>query len=303
MSFNPSGPIGGPVPAPQPPRGGAGPSGAGQAGGGKAAVAVVGAGAMLLMEALLLLLTLVDAPGHLDALLNLFGLGDHWIDAPTQFTAGDVATCAVLGAGILGSLGGRTWGRAAIGVTMALNGYPTATSLLDALRTSDGRHAFTLGHNLWFYLIMIVELLIAVGTLLAMLATSRGNAHAGPRPMPVGPMAGQARMPAPGQPFPQQPGPVQPYPQQPVPGYSVQPGQPGQPQPGQPGQPQPGYPAQPMPHQQQGQPQPGPVPQPGPAPQPGAQPAPGYAPPPVPPQAGPVQQPTPTQEDVAYRPT
>ncbi|WP_042421965.1 hypothetical protein [Streptacidiphilus anmyonensis] len=304
MSFNPPGP----VPGPQPPRGGAD-----RAGGAGAAVALVGAGAMLLMEALLLLLTLVDAPGHLDALLNLFGLGDHWIDAPTQFTAGDVAICAVLGAGIIGSQGGRTWGRAAIGATMGLVGYPVATSLLDALRTSDGRHAFTLGHNLWFYLIMIIELLIAVGTLVAILVSSRTGAQAGATPVGAGPMPAQAPMPGQGpmsvpgqQPYPQ-PGPVHAYPQQPAPGYAPPPAQPG-------------YPAQPMPYQQaphqQAPHQPGPVQQPGgivpspvqppgPVQQPGqgGQPAPGYSPPPVPPQAGPIQQPTPTQEAMAYRPT
>jgi hypothetical protein len=270
---------------------------------------------MLLLEAVLLLFTLIAASSPLDALLNLFGLGDHWIDAPTQFTAGDVAICAVLVAGIIGSVGGRTWGRTTVMATMGLIGYPLATSLLSELRTSDGRHQFTLGHNLVFNLVMVVEFLIAVGTLVAVFAT-RGRAAAGARP--AGPRVGQASMPGampgavpavmpgqapgvvPGQAAGQMPmpGPGQAYPQQPAPGFAPQSGHPGQPGPS-------GYPAQPMP-QPMPQPTPGqqvpPQPQPG-QPYPGQQPAPGYAPPPVPPQAGPIQQPTPTQEALAYRPT
>jgi hypothetical protein len=245
---------------------------------------------MLLMEAVLLLFTLIAASSPLDPLLNLLGLGDHWIDAPTQFTAGDVAICAVLTAGIIGSVGGRTWGWTAVMATMGLIAYPMATSLLSEVRTADGRHTFTEGHNLTFNLVMVVELLIAVGTLVALFAT-RGGATPGIRP--AGPLVGQASMPGamPGQTLGQapMPAPGQAYPQQqPAPGYASRAGQPGQPG-------QPGYPAQPMPHPQ-AQAQPG-------QPYPGQQPAPGYTPPPVPPQAGPIQQPTPTQEALAYRPT
>jgi hypothetical protein len=243
---------------------------------------------MLLMEVVLLLLTVLSATDHLGVLANFFGLGDQWIQAPTQFTPGDVAICAVLVAGVIGSQGGRTWGRTAIAATMALVGYPLATSLLSELRSPDQRSSFASGHALWFNLVMIAELLIAASTLVALFATSRSGASAGGgagRPaVAPGPLPG--------------PTPGQPYPPQPAPGYAPPPGQPG-------------YPAQPMqqqpipqqPVQQQPMPQ-----QPAPYPQDqqqgaGQQPAPGYSPPPVPPQAGPIQQPTPTQEALAYRPT
>ncbi|WP_133260043.1 hypothetical protein [Streptacidiphilus pinicola] len=258
----------GPYPG-QPPTGGPG-----RSVGGAPPVALIGAGAMLLLEAVLLLLTLVSAQSPGQSLLGLFGLSDHWaIDAPTQFTSGDIATCAVLVAGIIGLQGGRTWGRPVIMATMGLVAYPMATLLLSQVVSSEGRHYLTEGHNLWFNLLVLVELFVAAGTLAAGLATSRSGAPAaaasGPAAMP-GPVPGQAPVPGQGQPFPQQ---------QPAPGYA-------------PPQGQPGYPAQPMPQQ----------PAPGYAP-PQGQPGPGYSPPPVPPQAGPGRQPSPAQDNVAYQPT
>ena len=302
MSFNPTGPAGGPVPGPgpgpvpgalpagmpgpmqgQPPMPGPGQpfpqqqqqrSASGPAAGG-APVALIGAAAMLLAEAILLLLTLVEAPNHLSYLTNLLGISSNWFPAPFEFSPGDVATVAVLVAGVIGCQGGRSWGRPAIMATMALTLYPAATSLLSELMSNDTRSAFAQGHNLWFNLILILELLIAAGTLVAGFATaSRGGASV--------PVPGRPPMPGPGQPFPQQPPQGQPFPQQPPQ---------GQPFPQQP--PAPGYappPAQP------GYPAPSPVPPPvsyqPPSPdiRIGQQPGPGYAQPPVPPQGGPAQQ-------------
>lgn len=233
---------------------------------------VFGAVAMLVLELVSFILTLVMA-GVLPELGSLFGVTWARYVADSQFVAADLAYCAALGVGAFGAFRGRAWGRPVVLTVMALFAYPTAVDLLDALIHS----AFTEGRNLLFNVVAILELLVALATL--GLGLARMNASRGPaRPAGVGmpgmpgvpgqPPMGQPPM---GQPMPPQ-GQFQPTPrpaQQPMPQqqFGQAPGQFGQPQQppaGQPpmGQPQPvqQQPQQPpmqQPQQPMGQPQPG----------------------------------------------
>ncbi|WP_174514476.1 hypothetical protein [Streptacidiphilus jiangxiensis] len=243
---------------------------------GASLVAAMGGAAALVLELLLMLVCLVSSHNVGTYLASLFGLADNLPDVWAPFSSWDVAMCGTLAAGVIGSFGGRTWGRPVILAMMAMIAYPDTTMLLDSLRTAAGRAGFGQGHNLWIYLVIIAEVLVALGTFVAVLLAAARNGGTR-RPAPAGMAApmmqpGVGPMPAgqPGQPYP-------PQPQPPVPGYpqQVQPQQLGYGYPQQPGQPYPGQqPQAPVPPQ--GQPQPGP-------------------------QAG--QQPTPTQEAMSYRPT
>ncbi|MEY9938203.1 hypothetical protein [Streptacidiphilus sp. MAP5-3] len=223
---------------------------------------VFGAVAMLGLELVMLILTLVKT-GVLPELGSLFGVTLVRYVADSQFLPADLAYCAALALGAFGAFRGRAWGRPVVLTVMALFAYPTVTDLLDSVIHS----AFTEGHNLLFNVVAIVQLLVALATLgmgLAQMSASRRPARPAGVGMPG--MPGFPGQPPMGQPV-QPQGQFQPTPppvQQPVPPQQF--GQPQQPLIGQPpmGQPQPQQP-------QMGQPQP--------QPQPGygyPQPAPGY---------------------------
>ncbi|WP_051944329.1 hypothetical protein [Streptacidiphilus rugosus] len=272
MSFDPRYQAAPPGVMPPPPAGAPG-----RPGGVGAVIAGVGALGLLLLELVLLIATVAVASDHLGVFANLVGFGEHFIDAPIQFGAWDVALCGVLLAGAIGVFGGRDWGRPTILAGAVLITYPDTTQVLMQLTGSDASY-FSRGHNLYFNLIMIAEILVGVATIVAVAVTSLSARKPGtPAPFGAGPVPPGA-MPAPGrpvpgapvQPTPAQPMPPQPFPhQQPVAGYpqhpAPAPGQPGgfqQPPPPrdpvaqQPTQSAPGVPPQAAPPQQFQQPQP-----------------------------------------------